>query len=102
MGEIIWYSILRFGLIIVLLWLTYDYWGERYFALIGFLSILFFVVYPAILWYKKFIEKNKNVVEQSLCASCKHFDPSAVLCMKYDKHPTENYLPCEGNDWEPS
>jgi len=24
-----------------------------------------------------------------------------VLCMKYDKHPTENYIPCEGEEWEP-
>ncbi len=101
MGEIVWYSILRLGLTIILLWLTFDYWGEKYFALIAFLSIFFFVIYPAIRAYKIFIEKNKQVVENSLCTTCRHFDPSAVLCMKYDKHPNENFLPCEGNDWEP-
>lgn len=101
MGEIVWYSILRLGLTIILLWLTFDYWGEKYFTIIGFLSIFFFVIYPAIRSYKVFTEKNKQVVENSLCTSCRHFDKSAVLCMKYDKHPNENFLPCEGNDWEP-
>jgi len=101
LGEIIWYSIIRFGLTILVLWLTRDYWGVKYFVLIGFLSIFFFVIYPAIHSYKRFIEKNKPVIEHSLCTSCRHFDPSAVLCMKYDKHPNENFLPCEGNDWEP-
>lgn len=101
MGEIIWYSILRFGLTIIFLWLTIDYWGEKYFVLIGLLMILFFVIFPALKSYKIFIKKNKPVIENSLCSSCKHFDPSAVLCMKYDKHPSDDYIPCSGNDWEP-
>jgi len=31
-----------------------------------------------------------------------HFDKSAVLCMKHDTHPTQEFLPCEGLDWEPN
>jgi len=46
--------------------------------------------------------KNKKVIDSSLCSSCKNFDRSAVLCIKYDKHPTENYVPCDGVDWEPN
>lgn len=102
MGEIVWYSIIRIGLTIILLWLTFDYWEGKYYALIGFLTIFFFVIYPTIRAYRKFIEKNRPVIENSLCTSCRHFDPTAVLCMKYDKHPNENFLPCEGNDWEPN
>ncbi|MCS7052666.1 MAG: hypothetical protein NZM09_02905 [Ignavibacterium sp.] len=101
MGEIVWFSILRFVFIIFLLWFSYDLWGEKYFVLVGFLSIFFFVIYPAIRSYRIFFEKNKTIIESTLCSSCKHFDKSAVLCMKYDKHPSLDFLPCEGNDWEP-
>lgn len=101
MGKIVWYSILRFGLSILFLWLTLDYWGEKYFPLIGLIVIVLFVVYPAVKSYRIFVEKNRLVIENSLCTSCRHFSQSAVLCMKYDKHPTEYYLPCEGRDWEP-
>jgi len=59
------------------------------------------IVHPAMVSYRWFEERNKKVIESTLCSSCKHFDQSAVLCIKYDKHPTENYVPCDGVDWEP-
>jgi hypothetical protein len=88
------------ALSVLFLWITFDYWGEKYFVLIGSLFIFLFVLYPAIRAYKIFMENNKPVIENTLCSSCRHFDTSAVLCMKYDKHPSVSYIPCEGNDWE--
>jgi len=43
---------------------------------------------------------NKEIIENTLCSSCKHFDESAVLCMKYDKHITKDEIPCGGIHWE--
>jgi glucan phosphoethanolaminetransferase (alkaline phosphatase superfamily) len=101
MGEIIFWTIIRTALLIVILWVSKDVWGEKYFWIIVSLSFYLFVISPVIVFYRKFIEKNKEVLESSLCSSCKHFDESAVLCMKYDKHPTKNFIPCEGSSWEP-
>jgi glucan phosphoethanolaminetransferase (alkaline phosphatase superfamily) len=101
MGEIIFWTIIRTALLIVILWVSKDVWGEKYFWIIVTLSFYLFVISPVIVFYRKFIEKNKEVLESSLCSSCKHFDESAVLCLKYDKHPTKNFIPCEGSSWEP-
>jgi hypothetical protein len=100
-GEIVYWTIIRTAVVLPLLWLTREYFDEKYWWIFSILCIALFIIYPAYFSYMKFIEKNKNVISATLCASCKHFDQSAVLCMKYDKHPTENYIPCEGTDWEP-
>lgn len=101
MGEIVFWTILRTAFLILLLWISADVWGQKYFWLIASISFYLFVISPAVSFYRKFVESNKEVLESSLCSSCKHFDESAVLCMKYDKHPTKNFIPCEGSDWEP-
>jgi Na+-transporting NADH:ubiquinone oxidoreductase subunit NqrD len=100
-GEIIWYSLIRLFISIIFLWLTKSYWGEKYFFLIVLISLVVIVIYPAVKSYKTFIEKNKSIIEGSICSTCKHFNFSAVICMKYDKHPTSDNIPCNGTDWEP-
>ena len=101
MGEIVFRTLIRLAVSIPLLWLLQDYldysiwWISVVFVLYGF------VLHPAILASRKFEEKNKTTIEGSLCSSCKHFDKSAVLCIKYDDHTSENYIPCNGLDWEP-
>lgn len=101
MGEIVYKTMVRFGLILIALWFGRDFVGEKFFWIVSILSIYFFVFHPAYLAYKNFIEENENVITNSLCSTCKQFDESAVLCIKYDKHPTENFIPCEGTAWEP-
>jgi hypothetical protein len=100
-GEIIYKTLIRLGIFLLVLWFFKNYFDEKYFLIISLLVIYFFIFHPAYLAYKKFTEESKNILTGTLCSSCKHFDESAILCTKYDKHPTENYLPCEGNDWEP-
>ena len=101
MGEIVFWTLIRLAISIPLLWFLMDYldyslwWISLVFVLYGA------VLHPAILSYRKFEEKNKSIVESSLCSSCRHFDKSAVLCIMYDEHPTIDHIPCEGKDWEP-
>lgn len=101
MGEIVFWTLVRIVVILPVLWISTRYFDPLYWFIISFLGIVFFIFYPTYASYKKFIEKNKSVISETLCSSCKHFDETAVLCMKYDKHPTENFIPCEGSDWEP-
>lgn len=101
LGDIVYKSLLRLGLALIVLWFTKDYFSEKFFWIISILAIYLFVVYPMIMAYKRFIEDNRNIVTNTLCASCKQFDKTAILCLKYDKHPNEDFIPCEGKDWEP-
>ena len=101
MGEIIYKTLIRFAVSILILWFFKDNFDEKHFWIISLLAIYFFTFHPAYLSYKRFIEENKETITNTLCSTCKHFDKSAVLCMKYDKHPNENFIPCEGSDWEP-
>lgn len=101
MGEIVYKTILRLFLIIIILWFGKNYLDYQFFWIISLLAIYFFVINPAYLSYQDFVDKNNPVINNSLCTSCNHFDKSAVLCIKYDKHPTEEFIPCEGTSWEP-
>jgi hypothetical protein len=101
LGEIVYKTLIRFAATLLILWFSKDFFGEKFFWIVSLLAIYFFVFYPAYLSYKNFIDSNREVVNNTLCSSCKHFNESAVLCIKYDKHPTETFIPCEGNDWEP-
>jgi glucan phosphoethanolaminetransferase (alkaline phosphatase superfamily) len=101
LGDIVYKTLIRFVLILLSLWFGKNLFDGKFFWIISVLAIYFFVFHPAYLSYKKFFEDNKNVITNSLCSSCKHFNESAVLCTKYDKHPTDNFIPCEGTAWEP-
>jgi hypothetical protein len=101
LGEIVYKTLIRLFLIIAVLWFVQSIFDTEYFLIISFLTVFFFVINPAYLSYQDFISKNSPVINNSLCTSCKHFDKSAVLCIKYDKHPTEEIIPCEGTAWEP-
>lgn len=101
MGDIVYRTLIRFVLIILSLWFFKNFFEEKFFWIISILAIYFFVIHPGYLAYNKFIDKNINVIMNSLCSSCKHFNESAVLCTKYDKHPTDDFVPCEGSEWEP-
>ena len=59
------------------------------------------IIHPTVIHYRLFTEKNKEIIEDTLCSSCEYFDKSAVLCLKHDKHPTKDYVPCDGIDWSP-
>lgn len=101
MGDIIYWTILRSAITIAFVWVLKSYIDEQLWYIITIALAYGFVIHPAVIRYRKFELKYKNVTDSTICAKCKHFDISAVLCMKYDKHPTENYIPCEGKDWEP-
>jgi hypothetical protein len=101
LGEIIYKTLIKFFLLIIIIWFVKDSFDEKFLWILSALSFFFFIVHPAYLSYQNFIEANRNIVISTLCSSCKHFDESAILCTKYDKHPTETYIPCEGSDWEP-
>jgi hypothetical protein len=102
MGDIVLWTLLRLAIAIPLLWVLLGQMNYSLWWLALVLVSYGFIINPAVKAYRKFEEKNKHLFEGTLCSSCKHFEKSAVLCCKYDQHPTDDFIPCEGQDWEPT
>ena len=101
MGDIIFWAILRTAIVIPAVWILKSHIDEQLWWIVIIAAIYGIIIHPIVLGVKKFEAKSKDILESTICSNCKHFDPSAVLCMKYDKHPTKDYIPCDGIHWEP-
>ena len=101
MGGIIFWAIIRTAVLIPALWLMQGFIEYKYWWWFGIMAVYGVISHPATIQYRLFLEENKEIIKNTLCSTCKHFDKTAVLCLINDKHPTLNYLPCEGLDWEP-
>jgi hypothetical protein len=100
MGAIVFWGLVRIAILMPTLWLLYGVVEYKYWWTILVLSVYGIVIHPAVIQYNLFMEKNKEIIHNTLCSSCKYFDKSAVLCLKHDQHPTLDNLPCGGIDWE--
>lgn len=105
LGSILTWAIIRAAAVILVALLLYEYinYWIRYdlWWMITIAAVLAFVIYPAQIQYRIYKEETREIITNTLCASCRHFDAGAVMCLKHDEHVTESYLPCEGIDWEP-
>ncbi len=101
MGSIIYKALIRSGIAIAAIWFFSGYlnFQFRWIAAAAFFFLI--VIYPFVVEIKKFQSENKEVILDTICASCRHFDESAVLCMKHDEHVRKDYIPCGGIHWEP-
>jgi len=100
MGGIVFWALVRIVIIIPTIWFIVDRYYINYWQIWSVIIIYAGVIHPIYLQYKKFMSANKDIIENTICSQCKHFDESAVLCMKHDKHPTEDFIPCNGYHWE--
>lgn len=101
MGKIVFWALIRIAILIPVLWYATEWVDYKFWWIIAGMGIYAVVFHPAIIQYRMFREENREVLEDTICSQCRHFDGSAVLCMKYDEHPKEDYVPCDGVDWEP-
>ncbi len=100
-GSIVWGVLLRSAIIIVISFLLLDQLHLHEYWYIILFAVWFFAVYPGYQQYQKFNQKIEKMKESTLCGSCRHFDPSGQLCTILDEHVSSNYIPCEGESWEP-
>ncbi len=100
MGEIVFWTIIRTAITIAMVWILKSHIDDQLWYIITIASAYLIIIHPTVIGLKKFDAKSKNILSSTICSSCVHFDPSAVLCMKHDKHPTEDYIPCDGIHWE--
>jgi hypothetical protein len=107
LGSIVLWTILRTAGVIAGAWILFDLMtinnaGYALWWAITGLSLYAVVFHPTQIQYLHYREETKNVMTGTLCASCKHFEPTGVLCSRLDEHVSEDYLPCEGQLWEPT
>ncbi|MDC1067879.1 hypothetical protein OAQ99_01830 [Candidatus Kapabacteria bacterium] len=99
-GSIVWGIIFRSFLLMVLSLILMNKYELYDNAFIFVVVLWFFIAWPA---YNKFQDYNKksiDFIESTLCGSCRNFEKTAQLCKIYDEHPTKDFIPCDGDDWE--
>ncbi len=103
-GSIVAGGIFRAAFIVLLALLLYDYFKWVDYVLwwsVTAVSLYAFVLHPIQIQYRLFQEETREVSTATLCAKCKHFEPTGVMCSILDEHVTEDYIPCGGDRWEP-
>lgn len=100
-GSIVWGVLFRTIMIVSCILLFLNYFDYDVNIWIILFAIWLFAAYPAFRQYSKFKTRMKKFKEETLCGSCKYFNSDAQLCTIYDEHVSENYIPCEGESWEP-
>lgn len=101
MGKIIYWILIKVAILIPALWYLQSNTDVKFWWIISATAFYAIVIHPAVLQYKHYNNEKKELIENSLCSTCKHFDESAILCLKYDKHVSTDEIPCEGMHWEP-
>ena len=101
MGEVVFWTIVRTAIVLPLIWVLKSYLGYELWWTVSLVVVYGVIIHPALIHLRLFDERNKEIMEDTLCSSCEHFDKSAVLCIKHDSHPTKDYVPCDGVDWMP-
>lgn len=101
-GSIVWGMLFRSFIIIFLSFFVFDQIEFQKYWWIPFLVLWFFVAYPGYRQYQRYSKKIEIIQEETLCGSCRHFDSTSQLCKIYDEHITKDYIPCDGDNWEPN
>jgi len=78
------------------------YCGIGVYIPLSLAPLLGYVVYPAYAEFVGFSTDTKPLDEELLCSSCRHYNDSGQFCQLYDEHVRPDYIPCGGDDWEPS
>ncbi len=103
-GSIVSWAIFRAAAVIGVMllvseyvrWLDYGTWWAA--TLLLFYAA---VLHPMQIQYRIYKDETKNVMEGTLCSTCRYFEPTGVMCSKLDEHVSEDHIPCEGELWEP-
>ena len=100
-GTVVLGGLIRLSILIITMWWISDVWEFHQFWPLFSIMVVMIVFYPAYREMAIFSQSIDTISESTMCGSCMHFESSAQICSRYDEHITEEYIPCEGMDWEP-
>ena len=92
---------MRGALVMVLGFWLWNWRGDETTWFVTVALLWAYVAYPAYRQYSVFNDHVKHFEVTTLCGQCKHFNPTGQTCFRYDEHVSNDYIPCEGLDWEP-
>ncbi len=100
-GSIVWGLVLRSAIIIFLSIIIVQYYEAYKYWWVSLFALWFLAAWPAYLQWQTFSKRMEKFEEDTLCGTCRHFDPSSQMCKIYDEFVSKEHVPCEGMDWEP-
>jgi hypothetical protein len=100
-GSIIWGIMFRTALVVFISFPFVRYTANPDLWWLVAIALWFFAAYPGWTQYQIMQKRQEKFAEGTLCGSCKNFNDQSRLCVLYDEHPTLEYIPCEGESWEP-
>jgi membrane protein YdbS with pleckstrin-like domain len=103
-GSIVSWAIFRAAGVIVAAYIVSEYVSWLDYSTWWLLTLVMFyavVLHPMQIQYRIYREETAKVMDGTLCSTCRHFEPTGVLCAKLDEHVSEDNIPCEGELWEP-
>jgi hypothetical protein len=102
MGTIVLGGLIR-SFVVILAGFAIWYYGGIELSIPLSLALLWgYAVYPAYRQFVVFSNHTQALEEELLCSSCRHYNDSGQFCQLYDEHVRPDYIPCGGDDWEPS
>ena len=100
-GSIVSGALMRALLVVVVGFAMWNWRGDETTYAVTLLLMWGYVAYPAYRQYSIFNKHIEEIQIDTLCGQCKHFNPTGQTCFRYDEHVSNDYIPCEGLDWEP-
>jgi hypothetical protein len=101
-GSIVWGILLRTFILVLSSFVMFEIWTwVRSYWWFVFFIIWYEAAYPGWIQFQQYNENIEKVEESTLCGKCKHFDKTSQLCKILDEHITNDYVPCEGTEWDP-
>ncbi len=100
-GSIVLYALMVSTALILIYWYVAATRGGGDMTNLVFIMIWLFVLYPIIPMHKRYKQQHRKIETNSLCAKCRNYEETSLLCRLYDEHVAANYTPCEGIDWQP-
>lgn len=99
-GSIVLRTLIKTAFLLPVLWFSVEYFHLQYYWIVIVFIIFAVIVYPAFRQYERFYDQQRKTAPDLLCASCKHFDTTGVLCLLHDEHVSQHHIPCGGDSWE--
>lgn len=99
-GSIVFWALLKTAILVIVVWILTDYYSLRGQLWFSLFSIWLIAFWPAWRQYQRYANAQKLINENSLCAKCRHYNGSAIVCTLLDEHVSARHTPCEGESWE--
>lgn len=100
-GSIVLTTLFRTAFVMIASWIAIAYFRLDSYWWLPFFTLWLIAVYPAMRQYELYREVHHRLADDTLCARCKHYNPAGMVCSVYDEHVNKNYIPCQGEAWEP-